>query len=320
MCRRPRNLTGETNYEFAWLSQRPMSLAPVDLNVAVAVGASRTAALAEALGKSKDGKRYREVFEKLSGAINEYLWDEDKGAYYNFDLVKGARRAGLNVSTFDPLRLGIAPASRRILLLKRMLDPAQFNWGRLPLTSWSMSQPGYVEARGDYDGRAWFGDVWTLRNMTVVSGLEESGRPDLAAELNWSTIKAFNDKYREYLVPSTGEAQGAEAYTWTAAHYIGAIIDHLFGVNYDGIAKLVRVAPHVPKALYNKDLELDNLILPAGDDARLSVHIRQVSPTVATIRVESRGAIPKGDLLVELPGAPQTYRVPLQHSFTADFK
>lgn len=291
-------------------SDEPMTLAPIDLNVAVAVGAARTSELAAALGKPEESARYHKVFQDLSSAINTHLWDEAEGAYYNYDLREAHRRPGLIVSTFDPLRLGIAPEARRNRLLKRMLDPAQFNWGKLPLTSWAMTDPGYVEARGDYDGRAWFGNVWPLLNVYVITGLEDAGEANLAAELNWASIKAFHGNYREFYLPSSGEGQGAKRYGESASKYIEAIIDHLFGVDFDAIRKRLRITPRIPQALYGKHLALDNLILPTGADTRLSVSINQSSKKSATITLRITGQLPEGTLQVELPGSPKKILAP----------
>lgn len=300
--------------------EAPLSVAPVDLNVAVAVGAARTAALAGSLGKAGDSKKYRQVFEDLSHAINSTLWDEHDGVYYNYDLRAGHTQKRLIVSTFNPLRLGIVPPARRDRLLKRMIDPTQFNWGKLPLTGLAMTEPDYAEAKGHFGDQSWFGDVWTELNLPIIAGLEESGRSDLAAELNWATIKAFHNNYREYLVPSTGEGQGAKDYTWSASQYIAAIVEHLFGVDFDAIRKQIRIAPNVPQELYGQDITLDDLILPAPQNTRLSVHINQSSATAATIRVNISGKLPKGDLLLMLPGAEKEKRMSMRRSFIAKFQ
>ena len=298
----------------------PPYVAPVDLNVAVATGAERVARLAADLGKPEEARRYRQVFQALSRAINATLWDEKDGVYYNYDLTNEHRRRRLIASIFDPLRLQIASASQRDRLIKRLLEPKEFNWGKFPLTSMAMTDPAYVEATGNYDFPAWDGDVWTYRNMEVINGLEESGRPDLAAELNWATIKEFHEKYREFLLPSTGTGAGTDRYTMSASQYIGAIIEHLFGVDFDAIEHRVRIAPHVPQAVYGQDLAMDDLILPTGADTRLSIHINQISPTVATIRVNVIGKLPPGKLIVALPGAGKERRVSMRHSFTASFQ
>jgi len=297
----------------------PFTVAPVDLNVLIAVAAARTAELARVLRKPEEESLYRETFVNLSRAINSYLWDESQGAYYNYDLRDEKLHAGLNVATFDPLRLRIAPPTRRDRLLKRLLDPKQFNWGRRPLTSWAMNQDGFVMEAGDTDPRAWFGGIWIPRNMMVVDGLEDSGRPDLAAELNWSTIKTFHSNYREFVHASTGAGHGAEGYGLTASQYIGAIIEHLFGVDYDRIQKRLRITPHIPKALYGQDLALENLILPTGGDTRLSVRVRQSTAETARIEARISGDLPEGNIYVALPGGTKEVNIPVGAIVTAEF-
>ena len=217
------------------------------------------------------------------------------------------------------MRVQIAPKDRRDRLLRRLLDPKQFNWGKRPLTSWAMNDPGFSEAKGDYDGLAWFGDIWALLNMIVVDGLNDSGRPDLAAELNWKTVQEFHNNYFEYLLPSNGQGEGTAGSTWSASLYIGAIIDHLFGIDFDAVGRRVRIAPLIPKELYGKDLAIENVILPNNAATRLSIRINQSSPNRARISVQITGPLPDGDLRIELPGTAKTVTVPVQSNFTARF-
>jgi hypothetical protein len=298
---------------------RLQSVAPVALNVAVAVGAARTADLAAELGKEGDSKKYRQVFDELSRAINGILWDEQDGVYYSYDLREHHARKHLMVSTFDPLRLGMAPPTRRDRLLKRLLDPDQFNWGKRPLTGWAMTDPGYEEWKGENASRAWFGDIWTLSNMQVVTGLEESGHPDLAAELNWATIKAFHMHYREFLLPSSGEGRGGEDNGLSASQYVAAIVEHLFGVDFDRAHKWLRIEPHVPQALYGQTIVLESLILPTEGDTRLSLRIKQSALGSAEVGVDITGPLPLGSLEIALPGSARKVVAPTQHSMTAVF-
>ena len=204
-------------------------------------------------------------------------------------------------STFNPTRLRIAPPDRVERLSSKLVDPALFNWGKLPVTSLAKTEKDYTEALGDYDGRAWFGDIWTLRNMEIVAGLEDSGRHDLAAELAWATIKAFNHNYREYLAPSTGEGQGVKRYAWSASQYIQAIIEHLFGVDYDRMRGSLRIVPHIPAELEGQDLSLGALMLPTGSDSRLSLELRREKAGETTVAIKIDGPLPEGNLEVLLP-------------------
>jgi hypothetical protein len=291
----------ETFGEPASVNMEPQRIAAVDLNVMVAFGCQVTARLARYLGRVDDAARYERAFDEIAAAINRHMWDDARGVYLNYDVREGSRRPRLLSSAFDPLAMRIAPPDRAARLMKSLTDPALFNWGKLPLTSIARTEPDYVEATGPYDGRAWFGDIWTLRNMVVVTGLEDSGRHEEAAELAWATIKAFNANYSEYLLPSTGAGHGVKRYGWSAAQYIQTVIEHLFGVDYDRMEKRLRVFPHVPERLAGEDLALQDLILPTGADTRLDLRIRRNTGGGTEVRLDIRGRLPDGRIQIVAP-------------------
>ena len=236
-------VTGAIEDSFAQLSGEPQTEAEVDLNVAVALGCRNTAKLARLLNKPDEARQFEESFDALRKVINQYQWNEEKGAYYNYNVKENRQVGRLICSTFDPLRLGIAPKERVDRLIPLLLDPKQFNWGVRPVTSIAMTDKDYVEAKGVYDGRAWLGDVWTMRNLPIIAGLCDIGRHDLAAELNWSTLRAFNTNYTEYVVPSTGSGEGVARYGWSASQYIQGMIEYLFGVDYNRELNRLRIVP-----------------------------------------------------------------------------
>jgi hypothetical protein len=294
-------VTGAIEDSFAQLTSEPQTEAEVDLNVAVALGCRNTAQLARRLNKPDEAQQYEEYFDHLRRAINQHLWNEKKGAYYNLNVKENKHVRRLICSTFDPLRLGIAPDERVQKLIPLLLDSKQFNWGIRPVTSIAMTDEAYVEAKGPYDGRAWLGDIWTMRNLPIIAGLCDVGRHDLAAELNWSTIRTFNTNCTEYVVPSTGSGEGVARYGWSASQYIQCIVEYLFGVDYDRLRNRLRIVPHVPPPLLGQRLALERLILPTGTDTRLQVQIDQPEPGWAQIQLEFEGRIPEGVIEVWLP-------------------
>lgn len=279
----------------------PGVLAAVDTNVAVAVGCWNVANLAQRLGKADDANRYQQVFEELKAAINKYLWDEELGFYCNYNLLENERIPRLLCSTFDTLRLGIAPPARAERLLALLTDPARFNWGGRAVTSIAKTEPDYVEAEGPYDGRAWLGNIWTMRNMPIIAGLEDLGRFELAADLAWSTVQSFNDNYCEYVVPTTGSGEGVQRYGWSASQYIQGVVEHLFGVDYDGMDGRLVVAPNLPSSIGSETVSLRNLQL--GDsNRRLDVYVTRKDSGMVGVRLEIRGALPQ-ELWVAVPTA-----------------
>ena len=279
----------------------PGHLAPVDLNVAVAIGCYNTSMLAKHLERNEDVEIYSGMFEELSEAINNHIWNKDRNAYYNYDVQDKKLKPRLICTTFDPMRLGIAPDEYIEKMIPTLVNPDVFNWGIRPLTSIAKTEVDYREATGSYDGTAWFGDVWTMRNMQIVSGLEDAGRHDLAAELAWATVKMFNNNFAEYIVPSTGSGEGVERYGWTASQYIQTIIEHLFGIKYNQFDERLYISPHIPKDFIGHTISISNLLIPGGTDARLSLTINCKKEKKTEIDIELTGDLPKGNICVLFP-------------------
>lgn len=260
---------------FGYPHDRLDHIAAVDLNVAVALGCQHAACLAEKLSRVEDARFFEKNFSALADAINQYMWNDSLSAYCNYDIKNRRTSPRLICTAFDPLRGSIASQDRAQKLQTLLTRSELFNWGIRPVTSIARTEPDYVEAVGPYDGRAWFGDIWTLRNMAIVAGLQDAGMHDLAAELNWSTILTFNNNFSEYVVPSTGSGEGVGRYGWSASQYIQAIIEHLFGIEYDELHGYLRIFPHVPKILAGQEISIRHLILPTAKGTRLDMSVKR---------------------------------------------
>jgi len=276
----------------------PGIIAPIDLNVAVVKGCFNTYKLAKYLGKKAESDIFFNDFRQLSKSINQFQWNEEDHVYYNYNVSENKQDKRLLCTTFNPLQLGIASPEKTKKLLTVLLNPSLFYWGIRPITSISRAEPEYMEATGDYDGTAWFGDIWTLRNVGVINGLEDAGRHDLASELTWSTIKTFNKKYCEYITPGKGSGEGVKRYGWTASQYIQLIIEHLFGINYNSFEKTIRIFPHIPADILNREIEIKDVIIPLQNELRLDLKIKKLKNGNTYILVKSEDdSIPSGIFL-----------------------
>jgi hypothetical protein len=295
-------ITGVFEETLSNLTEEVGAVAPIDLNVAVAIGCYNTSLLAKHLGKIAEADKFLNDFKQLSSNINLYLWNDEDNIYCNYNVHSKQYDKRLICTTFDPLLLGIAPPDRVEKLIPVLLNPLLFYWGNRPLTTIARTEPGFVEATGTYDGRAWFGDIWTLRNLPVIHGLENVGKHDLAAELAWTTIKTFNAKYCEFIVPTTGSGEGVQRYGWSASQYIQAVIEDLFGIDCDCLSKRLRIIPHIPSELLNQEITINNVRVPSLDDVRLNLKIIQQGEGKATITVILNGELPREMIEIGLPG------------------
>jgi len=263
--------------------------AAVDTNVEVCVGCHYTGLLAAALGRSGDAEVLRARGERLKQSINQYLWNDEKGAYFPY-LTKEKRLCDcLMASTFFPLRLRIAPADRQKRLLELLKDPSHFNWDTIPLTSVSKKDPAFTTTTGAYQGNAsWSGNVWTLINEMVVRGLCDCGENELAAELALKTLRAFNRNCTEFINPFDGSGHGVLQYAWTASQYLELIIETLFGIAYRAEDRTITLSPRLTKALQNTCMSIKGLAVTSEILLDLTVDHGAVTYTVTGEPVKVR--------------------------------
>lgn len=247
-----------------WLSKSG-ERAAVDTNVEIAVGCRCAALLAKRLKDAPAEAYYKKLEGEIAAAINKYLWWEEKGGYYAFDLRTHRHEDFHMASCFLPLRLGIAPRERAGRLIEQLTDDSLFGWDTFPVTSASKKDPQFTVTEGDYQFNAsWSGSVWTTLNVGISQGLAESGYTSLAADLVYKTVCEFHGKYTEFLQPFNGSGHGVKRYAWTAAQYIQLIVEFMFGIRADGENMTVSLSPHLPERLAGQALELEGLALPDG--------------------------------------------------------
>lgn len=246
--------------------------APVDTNTEIYVGLHYTACLAEQLGIQEDAKELNEKKKRLQNSINTYLWNEEKGAYFPYDVKESKTIDCLMASTFFPLRLGIAPKERQKKLIVLLQDHTHFNWDTIPLTSVSKVDKIFTVTEGDYQGNAsWSGNVWSLLNEMVIRGLVDCGENELAAELALKTVQAFSQNCAEFINPFNGNGHGVQKYAWTASQYLEIIIEIIFGIHYEAETETVSVSPKLTKELKNRRLSLENIRLTETKTLQITI-------------------------------------------------
>lgn len=256
--------------------------APVDTNTEVYVGCYYTQLLAKEFGKEQDAEVLEERKQKLRSSINKYLWNEEKNAYYPYDIKEKRCVDCLMASTFFPLRLGIATEEQRKRLIELLKNHEHFNWYTFPLTSVSKLDRKFITTKGAYQGNAsWSGNVWTLINEMVVRGLIDCNENELAAELALKTIRAFSNKYSEFINPFDGSGHGVEKYAWSASQYIELIVEIIFGIDCNTLKPEIAITPNLPLEWKNKQMTLKNIQISLEDSIDITIDCGKISYKMA---------------------------------------
>jgi glycogen debranching enzyme len=179
------------------------------------------AEIARILGE--DPSPREESAAKTSTAIEEKLWDEDRGTYLDYDLVDGRPiRAYFGPNLAGPLYAGIAEPDRA----KRVVDTLENDGFGLadktvtPIPSYDLHGFGFSEER------YWRGPVWININWFLMHGLEAYGYQDHAARLRKTITELCKQEgFHEYFVPTTGGGLGSILFSWSAALLLDVLLE-----------------------------------------------------------------------------------------------
>jgi hypothetical protein len=222
------------NWEEASFSESSGTLTMncLDLNCLYALDAYCLSQIADILDLPADHDRYLQEYEHMKALINDALWNEREGFYFDrhWDGAFSPRKAASN---FYPLLARIADARRASLVVRRLLDPKEF-WGEYILPTISRDDPRFKEQR------SWRGAIWPPTNYLVYQGLKAAGFDAVAGELAQKSLALFLRSWQNFqLCPEnfdsrTGEAGGQRYQSWGPLFALIAIEEYLDFTPWEG--------------------------------------------------------------------------------------
>ena len=194
----------------------------VDLNSYLVKEMLAFSEIAKRLGKPKLAKEYMELAEKRKQTIQEVLWNEEDGFFYDLGHAKtiyGTNEGGpqhikvKSVAGFMPLWAGVATKRQAERIVNDyLMNPNEF-WTEYPVPALAISEPGYSKTKLLSDlGCSWRANTWIPTNYMVYHGLKDYGYEDLARLLAVRTDQLMqNAGIREYYT-SDGDGVGLDPF------------------------------------------------------------------------------------------------------------
>ncbi|MEX0298870.1 MAG: alpha-glucosidase [Kordiimonas sp.] len=200
----------------------------VDQNSYMYLEATLLEKMAKELGFEEDIKSYRLTAKTIKDHLNNCMFDETTGYYYDVQIsdedepkpsgCSGSllTKRGRGPEGWTPLFVTAATQENADAVAKIMANENEFN-SHIPLPTASLSNPAY-----DPD-IYWRGRVWLDQFYFGVVGLKNYGHDQLANEMIDKLFKnaeglTSNAPIRENYNPETGVMQGATNFSWSAAH------------------------------------------------------------------------------------------------------
>jgi Trehalase len=166
---------------------------------------------------------HEELAEKTKSAINEKLWDEDRGTYLDYDFADGAPiRVYFGPNLAAPLYAGI-PDQIRSKRVVETLEADGFGLADETVTP----IPSYdIHGYGFFEERYWRGPVWINIDWFLMHGLEAYGYDEHAERLRRTIIDLCREEgFHEYFGPTSGEGLGSILFSWSAALLLDVLMD-----------------------------------------------------------------------------------------------
>jgi glycogen debranching enzyme len=124
--------------------------------------------------------------EETAQKINELLWNEEKGMYYD-RYHKGEHNLTDTCASFLPLFCGIADERQAKMLAENLSDGKKFA-SALPVPSLALDDKRF-------SSDMWRGGVWLNYNYMIILGLKRYGYHELAEDIKAKTLDAVNKWY-----------------------------------------------------------------------------------------------------------------------------
>lgn len=144
--------------------------------------------IAEEIGDKESFEFFSQWFESIKGDINNKLWCNEDGFYYDFDIQNNCFNKVQSVSSFLPLFAGICDENQISALIEHLENPDEFGTA-FPI-------PSISKKDATFGTDMWRGPVWLNYNYMIACGLAEYGYNDLAAEILNKTIETVNIWYQ----------------------------------------------------------------------------------------------------------------------------
>jgi len=199
----------------------PSLVEALDLNAMVVREMRSLALMANELGEPDPWSSRADVLSRL---IEETMWDEATGFYYNvhrdsndFVTPEGHDLRRMEIIGFLPLWAEVSSPERADVLVSKLTDPKSF-WRRFGVPTLAANDPGYQPAITRCC--QWNGAVWLEWNYLVFDGLRRYGHDDVAAELGDRMIAAArtqlerNHRFWESYSPDEVKLASPMNYIW----------------------------------------------------------------------------------------------------------
>ena len=144
--------------------------------------------IADELGDKDAADFFCQWHEKIKSEINNTLWCEEDGFYYDYDIKNNCFNKVQSVASFLPIFAGVCDKAQCEKLVSHLENPDEFGT-EFPIPSISKKDESF-------GSDMWRGPVWINYNYMISKGLTEYGFGDSSEKIKEKTLAVINEWYR----------------------------------------------------------------------------------------------------------------------------
>ncbi len=160
----------------------------IDFSVFASQDARYLSKIFREIGDFVRAEKWEKISKDFAEKINEILWCEEDGVYYDRG-VEGTFSKILTPTSFFPMMAGIASKEQAEKLVEKLTD-RKLLWRPAPVPTVAKNHPTYAPSM-------WRGGVWLNLNYFVVIALKKYGYEELAETLRFKTLEMVKKWYEK---------------------------------------------------------------------------------------------------------------------------
>ena len=237
----------DISFRFGPYGARTHHYAPVCLNSLLYKTEKDLEQISGALGKKEEAEKWRQKADRRKEAIQKYLWDGERGMFFDYDFEKQARSTYEYVTTFYPLWAGIATPEQAKSVLQHI--------GRFEQPGGLIMSP--YETGGQWD----YPYAWAPNQLMAVEGLRRAGFAEDANRVSYRFLSMVMENFRrdgtireKYdAVKRSSETQVTAGYHMNIVGFgwtNGVFLSLLHDLPAETVVKLSKEQDQVPAAVH----------------------------------------------------------------------
>jgi alpha,alpha-trehalase len=172
----------DVSFRFGAFGSATHHYAPVCLNSLLYKNEKDLEQISRWLGRTDDAERWSRRAEQRKALITRYLWDADKGAFFDYNFMTGQMSSYVYATMFYPLWVGLATP-----------EQAQALAGNLK----GLEQPGGLPMSLEQSGAQWdFPYGWGNIEMLAIEGLRRYGYNSDADRISYKFLSTVAENFR----------------------------------------------------------------------------------------------------------------------------